>query len=854
MNTQRLDVLLVHPNHRDDVYQGLTDLAAVQPPIWCGMLATFLRNKGCSVAILDADAEGLSPIEVARHADLRNPRLVAMVCYGNHPSASTQVMPGAEAAVKALKDYTPAMPVLMVGGHVAALPEQTLLECPCDWTCTGEGPYTLLDLIHMLRDPETNGRAEQSAGLPGQYNVEWVRGLCYQEQVLHVHPHGEDTGAQSSLTLEYKRTKPAPLVMDLGKEMPHASWDLMSRDGSLRQYRAHNWHCFGDKPVSPYAIIYTSLGCKFNCLSGDTQVNTIHGKRSIRGLTKYRTFPVYVYDPETKEVRIENASAIKKYGEGERLVRVAFTDGSHIDCTPDHEFLTFKWGNGRGDSKGSVETAMQAQHLTPGTRIRAVRESVNERHQRTYIHWARNKSRFRYHLVAEFMIGRKLRKGEQVHHKDHDSLNDHPDNLEVYASAKEHSEQHPEVAQRMKDNNPAKNMTPEWRAKITAASTGLKRSDESKQRYRESKLGKKNPNYKHGKTCGRSSRLKENNHVVVSVTELEDRQDVYCLTVSTGWFFANDVVVHNCSFCCIQQPFREGERLLGMATNSYRLWSPESVGEQIGNLYHNYGIRNLKIADEMFVLNRKHVSSICDEIQRRIPDASKELNIWAYARVDTCNDVELLEKMRASGFTWLGIGIESASEVVRDGVDKSFTTAKIKECIARVYRVGMDVGANYIFGLPDDTLESMQQTLDLALELNTGWANFYNAQSYPGSPLYEQAIKDGWELPETWSGYSQHGRDQLPLPTKHVTAAECLRFRDNAFTTYFTNPAYLASIEQRYGAGTRAEVERMTQRRLHRNLLESTYGRSTAEQCRDLAPVSNTSAGSDSNSIGNTVA
>src|SRR5262249_20237288 len=70
---------------------------------------------------------------------------------------------------------------------------------------------------------------------------------------------------------------------------------------------------------------------------------------------------------------------------------------------------------------------------------------------------------------------------------------------------------------------------------------------------------------------------------------------------------------YHCSFCCIQAPFKSGERAAGAreSTNSYRYWSPDTVIAQIDLLVQTYGVRNLKIADEMFVLNRKHVVGIC---------------------------------------------------------------------------------------------------------------------------------------------------------------------------------------------------------------------------------------------------
>ena len=62
---------------------------------------------------------------------------------------------------------------------------------------------------------------------------------------------------------------------------------------------------------------------------------------------------------------------------------------------------------------------------------------------------------------------------------------------------------------------------------------------------------------------------------------------------------------YHCSFCCIQAPFKSGEKAAGMreSANSYRFWSPDRVIEQIDMLVNDYGVRNIKIADEMFVLN-----------------------------------------------------------------------------------------------------------------------------------------------------------------------------------------------------------------------------------------------------------
>ncbi len=265
---------------------------------------------------------------------------------------------------------------------------------------------------------------------------------------------------------------------------------------------------------------------------------------------------------------------------------------------------------------------------------------------------------------------------------------------------------------------------------------------------------------------------------------------------------------YKCSFCCINAPF---------GGNGIRYWSPECILNQIDILHNEYGVKNIKIPDEMFVLNKKHVLGICDGLIER----DYGLNIWAYARIDTLHPI-FLSKLKKAGFNWLGLGIESGSDHVRDGVVKGrFGNEDIAETVNRVRAEGIYVGANYIFGLPDDTFKSMQQTLDLAIELNTEWANFYCAMAYPGSTLYDVALDTGQMLPDSeggpgWIGYAQHAYECLPLPTKTLSAEEVLTFRDNAFDAYFQNPAYLEMIEKKFGEDVRLHINDMCAHSLKR--------------------------------------
>jgi radical SAM superfamily enzyme YgiQ (UPF0313 family) len=498
MTPSQVDVVLVNPASRAKIYQALgRSLTAVENPVWAGLIATFVRRKGASVAVVDAEADELSPEQAAARASELHPRLVALVVYGHQPSASTQNMTGASMFATAFKQISPEIPLLMLGGHVAALPERTLAEEACDYVARDEGLYAITGLVEALR----HTRAPDLRGVPG---------LTYRSAA----------GVVS--------TPAAPLVMDLEREMPGIAWDLLP----MPKYRAHNWHCFGDIPRQPYAALYTTLGCPYRC-----------------------------------------------------------------------------------------------------------------------------------------------------------------------------------------------------------------------------------------------------------------------------------------SFCCIQAPFKSGEQMLGLkpTANSYRFWSPERVVEEIDVLVTKYGVRNVKFADEMFVLNQRHVIGICDLLIER----DYGLNIWAYARVDTVRD-EMLDKLRRAGFRWLALGIEAADERVLSDANKRYKVDEVYGTIARLKAADINVIGNYIFGLPEDTRETMQATLDLALDLNCEFANFYSAMAYPGSPLYDDALRAGWRLPDTWSGYSQHAVETLPLPTRHLSAGEVLRFRDDAFQRYFTHPPYLDMIRRRFGDATVAHIEAMTAHRLER--------------------------------------
>jgi radical SAM superfamily enzyme YgiQ (UPF0313 family) len=490
-----LDLLIINPGAASNIYGELGEtLTACEPPLWCRLIAGYIRDRGFSVKIIDAEAEGYSPETVAVHVEKLTPRLVCLAVYGHQPSASTQQMVGASAITRAIKTLGLPCPVIMVGGHVSALPERTLREEWIDYACVGEGPVTIEGL---LKQPILG---------PGPVlsNIESIPGLVFRFR-------------------DEVRTNPSAPLIDM-KDLHGNTWDLLPMD----KYRAHNWQVLDGSPRQPYASIMTSLNCPFKC-----------------------------------------------------------------------------------------------------------------------------------------------------------------------------------------------------------------------------------------------------------------------------------------SFCCISAPF---------GNNVYRTRESGDVVGEICFLYHTYGVKTFKIVDEMFVLNERHYTEICNQLIGL--GLGREINIWCYSRIDTVKP-HTLEMFRQAGIRWLALGIESGSKHVRDGADKTLKNDDIVEVVRQIQAAGIHVIGNYIFGLPDDDYVSMQETLNLALQLNTTFANFYSAMAYPGSRLYDEALKSGTELPASWRGFSQHNDDCLPLRTQHLTAKQVLAFRDAAFQAYFENPLYLNKLMYQFGPSAVEEIKKMTSYKLKRKLLEA---------------------------------
>jgi radical SAM superfamily enzyme YgiQ (UPF0313 family) len=245
-----------------------------------------------------------------------------------------------------------------------------------------------------------------------------------------------------------------------------------------------------------------------------------------------------------------------------------------------------------------------------------------------------------------------------------------------------------------------------------------------------------------------------------------------------------------------------------------RFWSPDWVAREMRKLA-GLGVTTLRISDEMFFLNRKYYLPILDDCIR----SEYGFNMWTYSRVDTVRP-DVLDKFKRAGVNWLALGIEAGNQSVRQEVSKgTFREVNIRSVCETIRNSEINIISNYIFGFPEDNHDTMKETLDLALELNTEMANMYPCQALPGSPLYHTARKNGWDLPRSFEEFAFLSYESTPMRTKYLSAAEVLKFRDRAWKDYFTNPSYLSLVENKFGPVERSNVEQMSEIRLKRKLL-----------------------------------
>jgi radical SAM superfamily enzyme YgiQ (UPF0313 family) len=175
-----------------------------------------------------------------------------------------------------------------------------------------------------------------------------------------------------------------------------------------------------------------------------------------------------------------------------------------------------------------------------------------------------------------------------------------------------------------------------------------------------------------------------------------------------------------CTFCGSPKLWRHKVR--------YR--SPDNFVRELELLYKQ-GINFVYVSDDTFTIQKKRVIQICKKI------LAKKIKVsWAaISRADYVNE-DVLYWMRKAGCIQISYGVESGSEKIRALLNKHLTTQHINTAFALTHRYGMLARAYFIYGSPQETKETIQETIDLINEIKPFICIFYILEIYPGTQLY----------------------------------------------------------------------------------------------------------------------
>lgn len=236
----------------------------------------------------------------------------------------------------------------------------------------------------------------------------------------------------------------------------------------------------------------------------------------------------------------------------------------------------------------------------------------------------------------------------------------------------------------------------------------------------------------------------------------------------------------HCNFCVYPQT---------MHGHKYRLRSPENVVAEFEYIATHFpDVKEVVIEDDTFTAQQSRVKEICRLLVEK--GLHKKLRWLCNARVNLSYDTMLA--MKKAGCRLIIPGIESGSQTILDNIKKGTNLKLIEEYVKNAKKAKLSVHACYMVGNKGETHETMQETLKLALKLNTDTAQFYPLLPFPGTEAYAWAKFNGYIK----GGYADYlkpdGTINCVLELPNITSEEMVAFCDNARKKYYLRPRYIA--------------------------------------------------------------
>lgn len=216
--------------------------------------------------------------------------------------------------------------------------------------------------------------------------------------------------------------------------------------------------------------------------------------------------------------------------------------------------------------------------------------------------------------------------------------------------------------------------------------------------------------------------------------------------------------------------------------------SAESVIKEFETI-HVLGIKEVEIYDDTFNWNHDRTEEVCRGL------IAKRLGVtWAIRdRVDRVKESLLVELKRA-GCNRIHLGVESGSNAILKAIKKGITTDVAREAVRLAKKHGFMVLAYFMYGLPTETLDDARQTLDFALRLDSDYAEFSIMIPYPGTEVYENALKDGTIPVDYWRDFTRRPIASFEIPyvlENLMTKKDLLKLRNLSIRKYYFRLAYM---------------------------------------------------------------
>jgi magnesium-protoporphyrin IX monomethyl ester (oxidative) cyclase len=230
-----------------------------------------------------------------------------------------------------------------------------------------------------------------------------------------------------------------------------------------------------------------------------------------------------------------------------------------------------------------------------------------------------------------------------------------------------------------------------------------------------------------------------------------------------------------CNFCQAKNFY--GQRV--------RFRSAAAVAEEVEIIIKKFKGREIHVWDDNFAADKERVFKIAEELRRR--NLSPFFSFTAGIRVDTAIDEDVLRAMRRMGGRSIAFGIESGSQQILESIGKGITLAQARRAVFLAKRLGFTVWLFFMLGFPEDSEETISQTISFARELDPHVVKFHILKPYPGSAVYEQLLKQGLICDFDFTHYGIH---TFPVHrTKFLSRERLFELHQQAYRSFYLRPS-----------------------------------------------------------------